>query len=214
MQPSARHQAPPSPGPPGGTDSRCRAGALLLSLAAALVACITAACASQAVQYTQDRKLFFEADSLFRAGNYEYAIRKYTKIRDEYPRTPTGATAQYNLGFLNVYYENPFADYEAALREYKLFAKMYPNDRRIDEVHNWIRILTVLRDFAMHYEGNKEVLTLIKQRQSTTTENYANLQDAYLSCDAKIDSLQKRIIVLQGNVEALEKIITELEKIR
>jgi outer membrane protein assembly factor BamD (BamD/ComL family) len=185
-----------------------------LLAAAVLAATLTASCASQAVQYTRERKLFVEADSLFEAGNFEYAIRKYSRIRNEYPRTPTGANAQYNLGFIHVYYENPFADYEAALREFRQFAKMYPKDRRIDEVNNWIRILTVLRDFAMHYEGNKEQLLTIKQRHTNTSKEYTNIQDAWLSCDAKVDSLQRRIIVLQGNVEALEKIITELERIK
>ncbi|MBD3316442.1 MAG: tetratricopeptide repeat protein [Chitinivibrionales bacterium] len=191
-----------------------RRSALSAIIAAALVGFCLWACAPQAVHYTLDRKLSVEADSLFRTGNYEYAIRQYSKIRDEFPKTAAGANAQYMLGIIHVHYDNPFADYDAALREFKRFKRLHPDDRRIDNAKNWIRILTVLHDFAMHYEGNKEILTKITERQTATSRSYANLQDAYLTCDAKVDSLRKRIIVLEGNVVALEKIITELEKIR
>ncbi|MBD3392831.1 MAG: outer membrane protein assembly factor BamD [Chitinivibrionales bacterium] len=179
-----------------------RAGGALI-----LVSLLLAQCAANVPTYTYKDKLLAEADSLFREGNYEYALRKYAKARDEYPKTAVGARAQYSLGYVNVYYDNPFADYNAALREFKRFAATYPGDKRIDMVNNWIRILTILQDFGKSYYGSNSQLRKLKNRQSSIFKNYSTLQDAYLRCDRLSDSLTQRIRILEG-------IIAELDKIR
>jgi outer membrane protein assembly factor BamD (BamD/ComL family) len=175
--------------------------------AAVLLCAALVRCASNVATFTYEDKLLAEADSLFHIGNYEYAKLKYSKVRDEYPKSDVGARAQYNLGYVNVYYENPFADYNAALREFKRFSATYPNDKRIDMVNNWIRILTILQDFGKNYYGSNSQLARLKNRQSSIFKNYSTLQDAYLRCDKMSDSLSRRIQILEG-------IIAEIDKIR
>jgi len=172
-------------------------------------AALAAGCASSmAVSvYSYEDKLLAEADSLFRTGNYEYAKLKYTKIRDEYPKKLQGAKAQYSLAYINIYYDNPFADYNAALREFKRFAAMYPTDPRIDMVNNWIRILTILQDFGKNFYGSNSQLRALQDKQSSIFKNYSTIQDAYLRCDKTKDSLIQRIQILEG-------IIAEIDKIR
>ena len=177
-------------------------GATLL-VAAGLMRCA----ASNVVAYTYQDKVLAEADSLFRVGNYELSKLRYAKVRDDYPKTPSGARAQYSLGYIEVYFDNPFADYNAALREFKRFATMYPNDKRIDMVNNWIRILTILQDFGKSYYGSHSQLKQLKDKRSAIFKNYSTLQDAYLRCDKMADSLKQRIQILEG-------IIAEIDKIR
>ena len=61
----------------------------------ALAACcaLWSGCATTGAVYSYEEKLLDEADSLFRAGNYEYAKLKYTKIRDDYPKSKPGSYA-------------------------------------------------------------------------------------------------------------------------
>jgi outer membrane protein assembly factor BamD (BamD/ComL family) len=188
---------------------------LVFLAAVAVTGLLLYGCASsRMVQYTHDRKLFVTADSLFEAGNYEYAIRLYSQIRDKYTRTPSGAMAQYKLGYAHIYYDNPFADFTAALREFKRFSETYPDDPRIDMVNNWIRILTVLQDFDQDYSGSKRTLDQMRTRGVTIHKQYENLQDAYLACDGELDSLKRVIISLEGKVDALQRVITALDTIR
>jgi hypothetical protein len=129
------------------------------------------------------------------------------KVRDDFPKSNAGIRAQYSLGYINIYYDNPFADYNAALREFKKFAAKYPADKRAEMVNNWIRILTILQDFGKSYYGSNSKLQRLRNKQSSIFKNYSTLQDAYLRCDRRSDSLSQRIRILEG-------IIAELDKIR
>jgi len=147
-----------------------------------------------------------EADSLFRTGNYELSKLRYLKLRETNKNPSIKATAQYNLGYINIYYENPFADYEAALREFKRFASLYPNDKRIELVNNWIRMLTAMRNFDSNFQGNVNRLKNAENRQQNIAHNYTTLQDAYLNCEVIKDSLVNRIKILEGVIKKLGEI--------
>jgi outer membrane protein assembly factor BamD (BamD/ComL family) len=163
-------------------------------------------CASSVAVYGYEDKLLAEADSLFKCGNYEYAKIKYAKVRDESPKSAPAVKAQYNLGYINIYYDNPFADYNAALREFKVFAANYPSDTRIDMVNNWIRILTILQDFGKNFYGSSTELRALQNKQSSIFKNYSTIQDAYLQCDRSKDSLAQRIQILEGIIAQIDKI--------
>lgn len=170
-----------------------------------LIALISSRCSSSTkiVHANYNMRQLTEADSLFRTGNYELAKLKYAKIRDTNRNPAILARAQYHLGYINIYYENPFADYEAALREFKRFATLFPNDERIELTNNWIRILTAMRNFDSGFQGNVDKLKESKWRQNDISRNYSNLQEAYLNCDALKDSLHRRIKILEGVIEKL-----------
>lgn len=172
------------------------------------VAAILVSCASQS--FTHADKLLLEADSLFRAGNYEYAKIRYTKLRDEFPKTRAGTRAQYKLGYLNVYYDNPFASWEGALREFKRFAALHPNHELIEEVNSWIRLLVVLRSFKRQYEGStrelKELQTRpFKPKRKEKDESYDVLLEAVRKCYTEKDTLLRKIRVLEDVISEIEK---------
>ena len=131
----------------------------------------------------------------------------YTNIRDKCKEPEIAATAQYRLGYINVYYDNPFADYEAALREFKRFQSMYPRHEKIEQVQNWIRMLTVLTNFARDFNGNSRELKNLDTQREDIIKNYTTLQEAYLRCDAIRDSLS-------NEVKALERLIIRLQEIK
>jgi outer membrane protein assembly factor BamD (BamD/ComL family) len=166
---------------------------------------------------TFERHLLFEADSLFRDGNYELAKIKYMKIRDMKPAPSVAKKAQYYLGFINVYYENPFANWDAALREFKTFAELYPDDFRIDQVNSWIRILVVLQSFKKDYVGTVSRLEDVsKQRQTDSRLIQEHLQaqtkTALDSLSATLRNCNEYRDSLVRKAHDLENVILDLER--
>lgn len=180
-------------------------------VAVAVVALLFNGCGGKYVTYEQ--QLLGEADSLFRAGNYEYAKVKFDKVRALKPSSPAARSAQYYLGFINVYYENPFASWEAALREFRLFVSMYPDDARVDEVNSWIKLLVVMQSFKKEYIGTSGRLEDLEQKNSKresvrikpSTVNIDALTESLRSCYHARDSLNQKSKDLERFILYLEK---------
>lgn len=168
-------------------------------------------CAGKVLTY--DQQLLSEADSLFRSGNYEYAKVKYSRIRDAHPETEAAKSAQYFLGYINVYYDNPFANWEAALREFKMFSTLYPQDNRIGEVSSWIRILVVMQSFKKEYQGTSLKLEQFKNKETKETDSKNLLRK--LNIDVITESLKKcyddRDSLVKKSKD-LENVIIDLER--
>jgi outer membrane protein assembly factor BamD (BamD/ComL family) len=179
-----------------------------------LIALMSMQCSSSApvVRPGFEMRQVAEADSLFRTGNYELAKLKFAKLRDAYTNPIVDAHAQYYLGYINIYYENPFADYDAALREFRIFASEFPNDERIELVNNWIRMLTAMQNYDTHFHNKVDKLKEVESKQVDISKNYSTLQDAYLNCEALRDSLVSRIRILDGVIEKLGKIETPVRR--
>jgi outer membrane protein assembly factor BamD (BamD/ComL family) len=164
-------------------------------------------CAAKVVTYEQ--QLIGEADSLFKVGNYEYAKVKYARIRNSKPESEWARTAQFMLGYINVYYDNPFANWEAALREFKLFVTAYPTDVRIGEVNSWIRILIVLQSFKKEYDGTATQMEQLKAKDTESNNarrmNVDAITESLRGCYVDRDSLSKKI-------EDLKNVIIEMER--
>lgn len=158
---------------------------------------------------TNEQQALHEADSLFENGNYEYAKLKYISIRDKVPQSDAARDAQYNLGFINVFYNNPFANWETALREFKTFASRYPDDARIGEVNSWIRILVVLQSFDREYHHKKKQLKALEQSKQLTEDeqkhSLESLNETLRTCSKEREDLQKK-------VDELKQIIIEMER--
>lgn len=136
-------------------------------------------------------------------GKYEMAKMVYTKIRDDCMNVKTAAEAQFNLAMVDIYYDNPFADYEAALREFKRFASLYPKDKKTDLVNNLINILTAFKGFSRDFKGNTNELNHLRNDAKKIQKNYKHLRDAHSHCESKIDSLENRIKKLTKTIEKL-----------
>ena len=163
---------------------------------------------------TYEQQLLGDADSLFKAGNYEYAKVKYDKIRTLKPASPAARTAQYYLGYINIYYENPFASWEAALREFKLFVSLYPDDARVGEVNSWIKMLVVMQSFKKEFLGTTNRLESLKMEQvekttqtppAKSTVNIDALTESLRNCYHVRDSLDKKSKDLENFILDLEK---------
>jgi len=181
-----------------------------LGLAACLAALTAAGCAAHGRVVTYDQQLLREADSLFLTGNYEYAKIRYTKLRDDFANTGAGSRAQFNLGYINVFYENPFANWEAALREFKTFAEQYPNHELIEEVNSWIRILVVLQSFKREYEMTTGTISDLRKKAIAVPKptgpsaSYEILYEAVNRCYSERDSLGQKIRILEDVIRKIE----------
>jgi outer membrane protein assembly factor BamD (BamD/ComL family) len=186
-----------------------KTGPLLRYLTIPLVSCALIGCMGRVVTY--ESQLLSEADSLFDAGNFEVAKLKYAKVIDTRPESEAARSAQFNLGYINVYYDNPFANWEAALREFKAFSSMYPDDVRIDQANSWIRILVVLQSFKKEYKGTTTKLEQMNKSlkepdvKATRRVNLDMVTESLKSCYDDRDSLNR-------SIEGLKNVILEMER--
>lgn len=174
--------------------------------------CFLWGCAAK--RFSFEQQLLAEADSLFRVGNYEYAKIKYAKIRDSKPESDAGRVAQYYLGYINIYYDNPFANWEAALREFKAYVTLYPNDIRIGEVNSWIRLLVVMQSFKKEYQGTANKLEKLSKEKVKEPPppppparkfNIETITESLRNCYESRDSLTRKS-------KELENVILDLER--
>lgn len=167
-------------------------------------------CGGTVVLYEQ--QLLNEADSLFKAGNFEFAKVKFLKIRDLKPESPSARAAQYYLGFINVYYENYLANWEAALREFKMFATLYPDDFRIHEVNSWIKLLVVMQSFKKDYIGANAQFKELKSRENERDTNSPQLKVTIETLTESLRNCYDDKANLVKKSEDLENVILDLEK--
>ncbi len=182
----------------------CAAVALLPGCAANREARDTPSYETQTPFYTADKRALVEADSLVQEGNYESALHTYKKICNNHPGSPSGATAQYKLAYLNIHYDNPFADFDVALREFENFRREYPRDRRAESANNWIRILTVLKEYEDNYNGKNSTIKIIREQQELAKEEYRVTREKLAGCRIRTDSLERTVEILQGVIKKLD----------
>lgn len=179
---------------------------LLITLVTASLIMISCAANTAVSQVSFDMRLMNNADSTFRAGNYEKAKQKYLQVTDKGQSENARALAQFKLGYLNVYYENPFADYNMALKEFRKFVKKYPSHSKCSEANNFIRIIDQLNKVNEISKENKSLVSGLSDKHNDLVNNLLGMQKAYLRSNAQVDSLKKRIKVLEAVIEEVDKI--------
>jgi outer membrane protein assembly factor BamD (BamD/ComL family) len=161
--------------------------------------------------------LMAKADSLFKNGNFQDAKTTYENIRLIYaPTSPEAQKAHYFIAYIDVFYQNPWADWNSALTEFKSFAAFYPDDPHIDEVRSWIRILTTIKSFEIEYRKTSnqvERLTADKNATHETQRFYLDSMAAILrsSYDSRDSISRKGDSLARINTDLINTIIN-LEK--
>lgn len=168
-------------------------------------------CAAKMV--THEQQLLSEADSLFKVGNYEYAKIKFDKIRNTYSETDAARIAQYNLGYINIFYDNPMSSPDGALREFKTFVTLYPKDQRVAEVNSWIRLLVSMKSFEKENNYTSDKFEQLKSREIKENDIRAQIKkinentssEIIKKCSEERDSLSRK-------TKELENVIIDLER--
>jgi outer membrane protein assembly factor BamD (BamD/ComL family) len=173
-------------------------------------ACIFAfTCASPGKMVTYKNRQLTEADALLYHGKYKEAKTLYEKIRSSQPNAEEARTAHFSIAFINVYYKNPNADWDTALKEFKSFAALYPKDSRIGEALSWVRLLTIIKSFDNEFKRASSQVQRLKLDRTESKMTQRMFLDSMASmlrnCYQARDSLVKK------NVE-LENVIIDLEK--
>lgn len=163
---------------------------------------------------TYEQQLLGEADSLFKAGNYEFAKIRFDKIRALKPESSAAKIALYYLGYINVYYDNPFASWEAALREFRLYVTLYPDDARVDEINSWVKLLVVMQSFKKNYIGTTDSISTLKQQKNISElaakntvpiDSILSLNEVLRKCGHVRDSLIRKNKDLENFIIDLER---------
>jgi hypothetical protein len=170
-----------------------------------LMCLLQCAGASKINMVTYDQQLLGEAEHAFSQKRYSDATKIYIQIRDSWGRTQSARVAQYKLGLLYLFYDNPDADWKVALQEFKRFASSYPQDDRSGEVNSWIRILVAMESFEAQFEQNSARVRALKNRHTAVNENYDVLLDSQMRCMVDKDSLTQKIKKLEDFILQLEK---------
>jgi len=160
---------------------------------------------------TSSERVLTDADSLFSAGNYLHAKMRYAKVLTSYPNTEWAEEAQYRLGFLNVYYANPFADWEAALREFTVYQSKYPNGRWISDVNSWLSILHSLQSYDQGFRARSTEAEKLATKHVYELRKAISLGDSLTRCENVRDSLGRKMEELYGRLKELEDFIIRLQ---
>lgn len=167
-------------------------------------------CTAKVITYEQ--QMLFEADSLFKAGNYDHAKARFSKIQESKPESDEAKRAQFMLGLINLYYDNPSANWEIALQKFKKFASLYPDDYRIGEVNSWIRLLVVMQSFKKEYRGTADKLEqLAKSKEMEVPQpqprkvNIDAITESLRNCYNDRDSLTRKSRELENFILDLER---------
>ena len=191
-----------------------------IAVAAAVTSAVFLACAGagrSGHHPSLSKLLIAEADSLFTAGNFESAKAVYEKIRlGMPPESPEAQKAHYYLAYINVFYKNPWADWNSALTEFISFAALYPDDPHMDDVRSWIRILTTIKSFETEYRKTSHQVERLTADKNTTREVQrfhldsmaVILRNSYESRDSlarTCDSLARKNVGLINTIIDMEK---------
>ena len=185
--------------------------ALLISLTAIL---FFSSCAANraASNITFDTGKMSIADSVFNAGNYQSAKLKYQEIFESGKSSGLRALAQYKLAYLNIYYENPFANYEEALKLFKKFTKDNPKNSRVGEANNYIRILSNIE--SIKHAAQKDEDAAVEKTKDSIAKKHENLITNILNIKKERDQCKSNSDTLTKKIKVLESVISELENIK
>lgn len=182
-----------------------------LVLAGVLAAAVLR-CAGGHLVTVSNRELH-EADSLFNSGDYVRAKRNYQKIRDAETDSTVLQEVQYKLGYINVYYNNPFGDWEEGLREFQRYQTQYPNGRKSEEVNSWVTLLHSIESYHSGFNTSFSQTKDLKTRSSDEARKVQSLMEALLKCETVKDSLIQEVNFLQRKVADMEELILKVQKI-
>jgi septal ring factor EnvC (AmiA/AmiB activator) len=116
------------------------------------------------------------------------------------------------MGFVNIYFDNPEADWSAALKAFRLFQKQYGDDQKIEEVNTWVRILVTMESFAAQYGESSARIQKLKTKTIEKSESVEQLREEFLRCSFEKDSLALEKNALVQKIKELESTILKIEK--
>jgi len=171
-------------------------------------------CASSTIKMVSyNSRMLEDADSLFYSGNFEEAGKLYDKICTTSPKTEEAKTALFQSAYLNIYYKNPNANWSEALREFKSFVSLYPNDPRTGEAFSWMRILTVIKSFDAQFRSSSDQVERLKffKKEAIQSQKYVldSMAGIIRNCNDSRESVRDSLI--KANAK-LEDVIIDLEK--
>lgn len=94
-------------------------------------------------------------------GDYEGALQANRELLDQFPHSPPGDTALFNMGLIHVHYANPKKDIGQAQVYFARLEKDFPDSPRREEAKIWAGILETMektRQIDIEIEEKKREL--------------------------------------------------------
>jgi len=160
---------------------------------------------------TTSERVLTDADSLFAVGDYLHAKMAYGRVAASRPNTEWAEESQYRIGYISLFYGNPFADWESALLEFTKYQQVYPSGKHIDEVNTWLGILHSLVSYSQGYVDQAQQSEKMSAKHTFELRKTVGLADSLFRCEISRDSLERSVQNLTGRIHELEELILKLQ---
>jgi len=92
----------------------------------------------------QENTHLLHARQLLAQGDFAGALQEDQEVLMQYPQSPPGDEALFNMGLINIHYANPKKDIGRALFYFTRLEKEFPGSPRMEEAKTWINILQTM----------------------------------------------------------------------
>lgn len=146
-----------------------------------------------------------QASIMVSNGNYNDALKAYSKIARSHPMESPGDRALFEMGLIWAYPGNPKKSHGEALKYFKRLLHDFPRSALGEESRAWVDVLSKL---ARH-DGQ------IKELEDTTLsyiEQVSILKEETRSCKDQISMLKEEIDSYKEQIKALKEIDIRIEE--
>jgi hypothetical protein len=181
-----------------------------------LLACVLlfGCAASRATAYTYDRRLLAQAEAKFEKRRYPEALKIYQELvsSPDYSQSPSAKIALYRIGYINIYYDNPNANTNAALDAFNSYKVLYSDDKDIGEVNTFVKMLVVLKSFKDQYDETMALMLKFQNKSKIANGSLDTLLWYIQRCTSERDSLSAERFTFMKKIRELEQTIVKMEK--
>ena len=118
------------------------------------------------------------------------------------------------LAWLYSYYKNPKKDYRKSLEEFELYLSLVPNEKRSDEIQNWLSLLQALERSERERLKSSEGLESIARENLKTRSALGDHAKKNKQLQEENASLKEDNASLKRAIENLKNLNLQVEKKR
>lgn len=96
---------------------------------------------SKAADRSDWRTVLPQSEGAIDRGDFQGALREDARLLRQFPKTPPGDAALFQMGMIHVYYANPRMDFKAALDAFTQLRNDFPRSPFLEAAQTWISIL-------------------------------------------------------------------------
>ena len=160
----------------------------------------------------QSRELMLQGHSLFTAGDYEGASKKYREAMIlAHPRVPADA-ASYNMGLIYAHPNNPQRDHLKAIESFSKVISDYGKSPWVEEAKIWVGVLLQAERSAQEAEITREAIEESKQAVERSRQDAEKFRLAAEKSKQEVDRTRQEMERSRQVLERANQIDIEIEQ--